>query len=90
MRVDNAEGLFEVLDRHDQVRAVVFGHVHQQFETTRKGVRYLAAPSTCLQFLPGAAVSTYEERPPGFRWLRLGADGSLETGVERAVSAQEG
>ncbi|MFA9459472.1 3',5'-cyclic-AMP phosphodiesterase [Thiohalorhabdus methylotrophus] len=85
MRVDNAPALLEVLDRHPAVRAVVFGHVHQQFETVRNGVRYLASPSTCLQFRPGAAVSSYDDRPPGFRWLRLGADGGLETAVERVA-----
>lgn len=83
MKVANAEAFFGVLDRHVAVRAVVFGHIHQDFETIRAGVRYLGTPSTCLQFLPRAVESTYDTRPPGYRWLELRADGHLETGVER-------
>lgn len=83
MSVANADELFAVLDRFEGVRGVVFGHIHQHFETTRAGVRYLGAPSTGLQFLPGAIQSAYDSRPPGYRWLELGPDGGLETGVER-------
>lgn len=83
MRVANAGELFAVLDRYREVRAVVFGHIHQHFETTWAGVRYLGTPSTGLQFRPGATQSAYDSRPPGYRWLELGPDGALETGVDR-------
>lgn len=90
MMVANAGELFAVLDRHPAVRGVIFGHIHQELEAFRDGVRYLGAPSTCLQFLPGAARSAYDTRPPGFRWLELEPDGSLETGVERVPLPPEG
>ncbi|MFO1295033.1 MAG: metallophosphoesterase [Rubrivivax sp.] len=32
-------------------RALVWGHVHQEFEALRRGVRLLGVPSTCAQFL---------------------------------------
>jgi len=85
MSVANADELFAVLDRYGGVRAVVFGHIHQRFETTRAGVRYLGTPATGLQFLPGAAQSAYDSRPPGYRWLELGPEGAMETGVDRLV-----
>jgi len=79
----NPEALFAVLDRFPQVRAVLWGHVHQEIDRERNGVRLLASPSTCIQFAPGSEDFKVSEQAPGYRWLRLHADGRLETGVER-------
>ncbi len=79
----NPEALFAVLDRFPQVRAVLWGHVHQEIDRERQGVRLLASPSTCIQFAPGSEDFQVSEQAPGYRWLRLHADGRLETGVER-------
>ncbi|MEF8792557.1 phosphodiesterase [Thiohalorhabdus sp.] len=84
MQVANGGQLLALIDRHPQVRAVVFGHIHQAFETERNGVRFLGSPSSCAQFLPGAAASAVDNRPPGYRWLMLAPDGRLDTAVERA------
>ena len=75
------ERLFEVLDRHDQVRAIAFGHAHQAFDGERQGVLILGTPSTCVQFLPGADDFALDVRPPGYRILDLGEDGSLASTV---------
>jgi len=83
MAVDNREEFLAVIDRHPQVRAVVWGHVHQAFEQQHNDVRLLASPSTCLQFLPGSEDFAVDEIPPGYRWLELYPDGTLETGVKR-------
>ncbi|XUK65261.1 3',5'-cyclic-AMP phosphodiesterase [Pseudomonas yamanorum] len=79
----NPETLFAVLDRFPQVRAVLWGHVHQEIDRERNGVRLLASPSTCIQFAPGSEDFKVSDEAPGYRWLRLHADGRLETGVER-------
>jgi Icc protein len=81
----NPEALFAVLDRFPQVKAVLWGHVHQEIDRERNGVRLLASPSTCIQFAPGSEDFSVSEQAPGYRWLRLHADGRLETGVERLV-----
>jgi Icc protein len=81
----NPEALFAVLDRFPQVKAVLWGHVHQEIDRERNGVRLLASPSTCIQFAPGSEDFKVSEQAPGYRWLRLHADGRLETGVERLV-----
>lgn len=64
------------------VRAVVFGHAHQAFETERAGVRVLGTPSTGVQFQAGAEDYAVSGLPPGYRWLNLWPDGRLETGIE--------
>jgi len=81
--LQNAEELFALTDRSPAVRAMVWGHVHQQFDSRRKGVRLLAAPSTCVQFLPHSDQFAVDPRPPGYRRLTLRADGSLDTDVVR-------
>ena len=78
----NPEALFAVLDRHPQVRALLWGHVHQAWEGERRGVRLLATPSTCLQFKPDSDAFAVDVRPPAYRWLELSADGRLDTGIE--------
>lgn len=84
----NAEALFEVLDRHPQVRALVWGHVHQEFDQKRKGARLLASPSTCVQFEPGQENFQLAMKAPGYRWLQLHADGQLDTGVLRVTGIE--
>ena len=46
-----------------------------------KGVRLLATPSTCAQFLPNADDFAVDPRPPAYRTLELRPDGSLLTEV---------
>ncbi|NIR59708.1 MAG: 3',5'-cyclic-AMP phosphodiesterase [Gammaproteobacteria bacterium] len=87
MTVSNAEAFFAVLDRHPQVQAILWGHIHQAFEAERRGVRLLASPSTCFQFKPGSPEFALDDAAPGYRWLRLHADGALETDVVRVAEA---
>nr|WP_202602837.1 3',5'-cyclic-AMP phosphodiesterase [Pseudomonas protegens] len=79
----NAQALFAVIDAFPQVRAVLWGHVHQEIDRLRGDVRLLASPSTCIQFEPLSDDFKVEEQVPGYRWLRLLPDGRLETGVQR-------
>ncbi len=81
--LDNPEALFGVLDAHANVRAVLWGHVHQAYDELRRGVRLLATPSTMAQFLPDAEDFALDTARPGYRWLALGEDGTVETGVAR-------
>lgn len=83
MKLRNADALFEVMDRSRNVKAVVWGHVHQEQDLVRKGVRLMGTPSTSIQFLPGSDEFALDTRPPGYRWLDLHADGRVESGVRR-------
>ncbi|HEY9621456.1 MAG TPA: 3',5'-cyclic-AMP phosphodiesterase [Crinalium sp.] len=83
IRLRNPDDLFQVIDRHPQVRIVLFGHIHQEFEDERRGVCYLGTPSTCIQLKPGSYDITVNEDLPGFRLLTLSPDGSFRTWVER-------
>ena len=77
----NAADFFAVLDRYDNVRAALWGHVHQEYDGARKGVRLLSTPSTCTQFLPLADDFATDPLPPAYRQLQLSAAGQIQTEV---------
>jgi Icc protein len=79
--LSNADEFLHTIDAHRNVRAIVWGHVHQSYDAVRKGVRLLATPSTCAQFMPQADDFAVDDRPPAYRTLELRADGSLLTEV---------
>jgi Icc protein len=88
--LQNAAEFFDVIDRHPNVRGIVWGHVHQSYDALRNGVRLLATPSTCAQFLPHAEQFALDQRPPGYRTLELKADGSILTDVIWIESGADG
>lgn len=77
----NASEFLHTIDAHRNVRAIVWGHVHQAHDALRKGVRLLATPSTCAQFLPNSDDFAVDPRPPAYRTIELRPDGSLLTEV---------
>lgn len=82
LMLDNAPALFAVLERHAGVRGLLWGHVHQALDTYRDRWRLLATPATCMQFAPGTDEFKVDDRPPAYRWLTLGDDGRIDTGIE--------
>lgn len=86
--VGNASEFFKVVDQHSHVKGIIWGHVHQVFETVRKGVRLMSVPSTCVQFKPGSKDFAVDSESPGYRWLDLHADGRIVTGVSRVAGVE--
>ena len=81
----NPNALFDVLERFAHVKAILWGHIHQDFDRERNGVRLLASPSTCIQFKPLSEQFQLDELAPGYRWMKLMPDGELLTGVSRVA-----
>jgi len=77
----NPRDLFEILDAAPQVRGVLWGHVHQASDRHRDGIRLMSTPSTCSQFRPNSDNFAIDARPPGFRWLDLQPDGTIDSEV---------
>jgi len=78
----DADRFLETLDAADNVRGVLCGHVHQASDRWRGPVRFMSAPSTCSQFLPGSDYFAIDSRPPGMRWLQLNGDGRIESEIQ--------
>lgn len=87
--LQNADEFFAITDRYPLLRAILWGHVHQPYDSRRKGVRLLAVPSTCAQFLPHSDQFAVDPSPPGYRRLTLRSDGTIDTEVLR-VELQAG
>ena len=81
--VADADEFFQVVDKYSCVKGILWGHIHQQIERQREGVPLLATPSTCVQFAPGQENFKLDDQPPGYRWLDLHVDGTINSGVSR-------
>ena len=89
IRVRNAEEFLAILDRHPQVRAIVFGHIHMELERQHLSAagstaHFYGCPSTCHQVI--SSESTPDERQPGYRLLALNPDGTHATAVYRIAT----
>jgi Icc protein len=81
--LQHPQALIDTIKSHDNVRAVLWGHVHQQGHQQRDGIEWMSTPSTCVQFKPGSKTFALDDLPPGYRRINLHADGSIDTTVER-------
>lgn len=86
MQIENGAELLALAERSPQLRAILWGHVHQTFDQPFGDTRLLATPSTCAQFKPRSDDFALDSLPPGYRWLELEPDGRLRTGVERLAT----
>ncbi|MFT7562060.1 MAG: Icc protein, partial [Flavobacteriales bacterium] len=50
--LENHQEFFELVDQYSQIKGIGWGHIHQNFESERNGVKLFASPSTCVQFEP--------------------------------------
>lgn len=90
MGLQNATDFLRIIDRCRQVRGVLWGHVHQQFEGQRRGVKLMATPSTCVQFAPLSNHFAVDNVSPGFRLLALTPDGTIHSEVIRTEAMPVG
>jgi 3',5'-cyclic-AMP phosphodiesterase len=83
-----AHEFWRIIEAHTNVRAVVWGHVHQAFEGKRGDVSLFATPSTGAQFLPKSDRYAVDSRPPAYRSFELHADGRIDSEVHWVESAE--
>jgi Icc protein len=83
MMLQNPESLFSLLDNYEQVRVLIWGHIHQEFRAERRGVILYGSPSTCIQFKPGSDSYARDELNPGYSIIQLHGDGRLEIDTQR-------
>ncbi len=81
-RIGNHHHLHQLLRDHGNVKAVIFGHVHQEYQTDWNGIDVYATPSTCVQFKPGTEDFELSDQTPGYRYFDLYPDGRLDTAVQ--------
>jgi 3',5'-cyclic-AMP phosphodiesterase len=79
----NAKQFLDCLSSYPQVKVVLFGHVHQEFEQVVNGVQFYSAPATCFQFKRQQDMFGLEKLAPGYREIILYDDGRIYTKVHR-------
>lgn len=88
--LNNAKVFFAALAKNkEKLRAIVWGHIHQEFEMEKDHVKYLAAPSTCIQFKPNSKKFALDtKRAPGYRCIELLENGKINSWVQRIENFQ--
>jgi Icc protein len=84
LRLQHPEEFLHILHCHPQIKAVIFGHIHQAFDEIQDNIRYLGTVSTCIQFHPNKDDMLFSSQPPGYREINLQANGSITTTIHFA------
>jgi len=79
----NDREFIKLLKSYDSVRALVYGHIHQELDFKVGSIRCFCTPSTCIQFKPEVIDFALDKLNPGYRRLELFADGTIESEVLR-------
>lgn len=80
--IHNGEAFIEHMLSHENLKGVLFGHIHQHWDSRARHLRLLGTPSTCVQFKPYSEDFGIDERDPGYRIIRLDEE-AFETEVVR-------
>ncbi|MCJ8298120.1 MAG: metallophosphoesterase [Pseudomonadales bacterium] len=87
IKLANAQQFWQRVDKLGNVRAVLFGHLHQEQQLQRQGIALYCTPATAPQFKKCQLTPILEDDPKlaaaGFRLLQLEVDGSINTTVYR-------
>ena len=79
----NATEFNQIIDRFSQVKSVLWGHVHQEYQQRINRVQWISTPSSCVQFKPGSEDFSAGNEAPGYRYLNLFSDGRIESVIHR-------
>ena len=81
MSLVNTKEFFNIVDEFKQVRGIIWGHIHQEFEDEIANAKLFGTPSTCLQFKPGSTEFAVDDKMPAYRKLILNKNGSISSNV---------
>ncbi len=70
LSLENPQDLFQILNKHSKINAVVFGHAHEAAEFTQSDFKVISCPSTALQF-------NQEQKGVGFNEFNLDDNGNI-------------
>lgn len=75
----NADEFLHSIEKSGKVRAAIFGHVHQAFDSLHNSIHIIGTPSTCRQFKTGSDEFALDDNPPAYRRISLHSDGSVQS-----------
>ncbi|NVJ62141.1 MAG: 3',5'-cyclic-AMP phosphodiesterase [Gammaproteobacteria bacterium] len=86
--IRNADELFEAAANHHNHCCFLWGHVHQDFHGEKNGIELISTPSTCVQFKPGSQKFSAGDESPGYRYLTLHKDGTIDSVLHRITDVE--
>jgi len=79
----NGAELLKYVEGFENLKLILYGHVHQEIKTNHRHIQIFATPSTCYQFLPESENTVYDDRAPGYRLVKINDNGTIESAVYR-------
>lgn len=79
----NADKFLNIITKHKNIKAVIYGHIHQENYQQYQGIDFISTPATCWQFLPQSDKFKLDTCMPGYRWINLHSDGTFDTQLVR-------
>ena len=79
MQIQNSTAFLELAKSFPQVKAITFGHIHQELYSTKNQISIFGTPASCFQFVPNSIEFSIADTPPGYRIINLHADGNLQS-----------
>lgn len=83
----NSYDLAYALSPFNNVKGILYGHIHQEVEGEWNGYKVMATPSTCIQFKPDSNNFALDILQPGWREISLHSDGRIVSQVKRIQNA---
>ncbi len=81
--LQNKQVFWELISSRTNIKGILFGHVHQQFDGKCNGIQLYSTPSTSIQFKPHSNNLDFDVPSHGFRTMNLYADGTFDTKIIR-------
>ena len=69
--MQNGEPLLAGMLKHEHLKAIIFGHIHQLWDSRVQHLRLLGTPSSCVQFRPLSEEFGIDPLDPGYRLITL-------------------
>lgn len=88
MIIENSADLFNCLKPYPEVKLILTGHIHQARDSQKEGIKILSSPSTCFQFKPKSKDFALDTVAPGYRFLELYDDGTIQSKIHRLAIQQ--
>ncbi len=83
MQIENSDTLLAIIGRFANVKAIVFGHIHQELSARVGNLAVYATPSSCFQFTPNSKEFSIDLNSPGYRVLELYSEGRFNSHCHR-------
>jgi len=79
--VQNGQEFMASMSGYENVKAIIFGHIHQVFESQVKHIKILGTPSTNRQFKSRTDDYELDDKSPAYRTIQLHDDGEVSSQV---------